>query len=290
MAGESIASYKRAKEIIARNNFSIKKSLGQNFLIDGHVLNKIITVADIQKNDLVIEIGPGLGGLTQALAEAAGQVAAVELDKELVTLLEENLRAYSNVEIINGDILKLDMTGIISERAANAKVVANLPYYITTPIIMDILEKRRPVTSLTVMVQKEVADRMKARPGCKDYGALSLAVQYYAEVYLAANVPSNCFLPRPGVDSAVVHLTVYGDPPVKVKNEEVLFQIIQAAFGQRRKTLVNCLNNYFGIDKAKCASLLKRAGLDEQIRGEALDLADFARLADDFESGEDHVE
>ena len=277
---EPIASYKKTREIIEKNSFLVKKSLGQNFLIDPHVLDKILDAAAVTAEDSIIEIGPGIGGLTQALAERAYHVTAVEIDKELIGILKENLRSYDNVRIIHGDILKTDKSMLLPEPGRPAKVVANLPYYITTPIIMEVLEKRWPVESLTVMVQKEVGDRMRAKPGSKDYGALTLAVQYYAKVYLAANVPPNCFIPRPTVGSAVIHLQISKEQAVSVKNEALMFEIIRAAFSQRRKTLVNCLHHHFKMEKNHAEALLESCGLNAMVRGEALCLEDFARLAD----------
>ena len=228
-------------ETIKKYEFAFQKKFGQNFLIDAHVINKIISAADITKDDCVLEIGPGIGTMTQYLAESAGQVVAVEIDKNLLPILDETLAEYDNVTIINDDILKVDINKIVEERNGGRpiKVVANLPYYITTPIIMGLFEKHVPLLSVTVMVQKEVADRMQVGPGTKDYGALSLAVQYYAEPYIVANVPPNCFIPRPGVGSAVIRLNRYQEPPVKVKDEQLMFRLIRASFNQRRKTLQN---------------------------------------------------
>jgi len=279
--GETLFS--KTKDIINKYEFTFKKNLGQNFLIDRHVLNKIILSAEICENDVVIEIGPGIGTLTAELAENAFKVIAVEIDKTLIPILDDTLSRFDNIEIINEDILKVDIKKI-AERYTdkNIKVVANLPYYITTPIIMEILEKQFPIMSLTVMVQKEVAYRMGAEPSSKDYGALSLSVQYFCKPYIVANVPQNCFMPRPNVDSAVIRLTVLKEPAVFTKDVKLMFNIIKSAFSQRRKTLLNCIFNTggFGFSKNDIAEILKGAGFDEKVRGETLTLSDFARLSD----------
>ena len=270
-------------ETIKKYEFAFQKKFGQNFLIDAHVINKIISAADITKDDCVLEIGPGIGTMTQYLAESAGQVVAVEIDKNLLPILDETLAEYDNVTIINDDILKVDINKIVEERNGGRpiKVVANLPYYITTPIIMGLFEKHVPLLSVTVMVQKEVADRMQVGPGTKDYGALSLAVQYYAEPYIVANVPPNCFIPRPGVGSAVIRLNRYQEPPVKVKDEQLMFRLIRATFNQRRKTLVNGIKNSgdFSLSKEEIENVFEKCGLPLNIRGEALTLEQFAMLA-----------
>ena len=265
--------------LIKAHDFSFKKRFGQNFLIDSHVLDKIIRGAEIGKEDAVLEIGPGIGTLTQALCEAAEEVTAVEIDRDLIPILEKTLAAYDNVRIINEDILKLDLSAI-SEKPL--KVVANLPYYITTPIIMGLFESGAPLLSITVMVQKEVADRMQAAPGGKDYGALSLAVQYYAEAEIIANVPPNCFIPRPGVGSAVIRLTKHTAPPVQPKDEKFMFRLIRAAFAQRRKTLVNTLRNDSSLSysREQLETVLAAMGLPAAVRGERLSLAEFAELSD----------
>ena len=275
-----LSNPKQTIEIIQKYNFNFKKSFGQNFLIDSHVIDKIIRAAEITKEDNVLEIGPGIGTLTQYLAEAAGRVVAVEIDEKLIPVLGETLAEYDNVEIINQDILKCDIDSIFGGEPF--KVVANLPYYITTPIIMGLLEGDSHFESLTVMIQKEVADRMKAGPGTKDYGALSLAVQYYAEPYLAANVPPNCFMPRPNVGSAVIRLKRLAEPRVSVKDEKLMFGLIRAAFMERRKTLLNAVKNYreMDISKEKVETALVELGIDTRIRGEALTLEQFAELAD----------
>lgn len=271
-------------EILQKYRFSFQKKFGQNFLIDTHVLDKIICAADIGKDDMVLEIGPGIGTMTQYLAAAAGKVIAVEIDKNLIPILEDTLAGYDNVRILNEDILKVDIRELVEkENGGNPiKVVANLPYYITTPIIMGLFEEHVPVVSITVMVQKEVADRMQTGPGSKDYGALSLAVQYYAEPYIVANVPPNCFMPRPKVGSAVIRLTRYEKPPVKVSDERLMFDIVRASFNQRRKTLANGLNNSDKLDFSKEAIMkaIECLGKGSGVRGEALALSDFARLTD----------
>lgn len=269
-------------EILQKYDFRIQKKYGQNFLIDQSVLNRIVEAAGIEGDDCVLEIGPGLGTMTRCLAERAGRVAAVEIDRNLIPVLKETLAGYDNITLINDDILKVDLNGIAAELNGGrpVKVVANLPYYITTPIIMKLLESHVPLQSITVMVQKEVADRMQAGPGTKDYGALSLAVQYYAKPEIVANVPPNCFIPRPSVGSAVIRLTRYEKPPVQVRDEAGLFTLIRAAFNQRRKTLTNALYNAQGlhIPKERTAQALERLGLPSSVRGEALTLEQFAAL------------
>ncbi len=281
---EKLANPQKTIEIIQNSNFTFQKKFGQNFLIEPHVLDKILAAADISKEDFVLEIGPGLGTMTQYLAEAAREVAAVEIDRNLIPILEETLADYQNVEIINQDILKADIRALANERNAGCpiKVVGNLPYYITTPIVMSLLKSEVPIQNITVMVQEEVGRRMQASPGSKDYGALSLAVQYYAEPYLAAHVPPNCFLPRPKVGSAVICLTVLKEHPVQVKDETLLFALIRASFNQRRKTLVNGLKNAGGLDftKEQILEAMRQTGLSEAVRGESLTLAQFAALAD----------
>ena len=269
--------------VLNKYQFTFQKKFGQNFLIDTHVLDKIIRAANITKDDFVLEIGPGIGTMTQYLAEAAGEVCAVEIDKNLIPILQDTLKDYDNVTVINNDILKVDIRKMADEKNQGRpiKVVANLPYYITTPIIMGLFENHVPVESITVMVQKEVADRMQVGPGTKDYGALSLAVQYYAEPYLVANVPPNCFMPRPKVGSAVIRLTRHSQPPVQVNNEKLMFQIIRASFNQRRKTLANSLKNYEGLsfDKEEIEQAIAACGFQPAIRGEALSLEEFAILS-----------
>ncbi|MCI9102302.1 MAG: 16S rRNA (adenine(1518)-N(6)/adenine(1519)-N(6))-dimethyltransferase RsmA [Lachnospiraceae bacterium] len=277
---------KQTIEVIKQHQFAFQKKFGQNFLVDSHVLGKIVRAAQVTKEDVVLEIGPGIGTLTQYLAEAARQVVAVEIDGNLIPILKETLKEYHNVTVIHNDILKMDISQLAKEYNDGnpLKVVANLPYYITTPIIMGLLESHAPVGQVTVMVQKEVADRIQAGPGSKDYGALSLAVQYYAQVYLAANVPPNCFIPRPNVGSAVIRLDRHKQPPVKVKDEGLLFALIRASFNQRRKTLQNGLNNSPEIPytKEQIGEAIKSLGLPASVRGEALTLEQFGKLADYF--------
>ena len=279
---DRIANASNTIDVIKRHGFTFQKRYGQNFLTDDHVLTKIMDAAQISGDDHVIEIGPGIGSMTQYLCERAGRVTAVEIDKNLIPILEETLKDYSNVNIINDDILKVDIKDLLEEDGVirPAKVVANLPYYITTPIVMGLLESHLPLKSITVMVQKEVADRMVAGPGGKEYGALSLAVRYYTKPDIVANVPPNCFIPRPKVGSAVIRLDVYDKPPVEVTDDKLMFKIIRAAFNQRRKTLANSLANAsdLGFSKEAVTGALAQMGLNENIRGEALDLSDFARL------------
>lgn len=270
-------------ETIKKYDFAFQKKFGQNFLIDSHVLDKIIAAAGVTKDDVVLEIGPGFGTMTQYLAEAAREVIAVEIDKTLIPILQETLADYDNVTLINEDILKVDIGALVEEKNGGRpiKVVANLPYYITTPIIMGLFESHVPLENITVMVQKEVASRMQAGPGTKDYGALSLAVQFYAEPYIVANVPPNCFIPRPNVGSAVIRLTRWDNPPIQVKDEKFMFSLIRASFNQRRKTLQNSLvNGGAGVTKEQIVDALEQMGLSATIRGEALTLEQFAKLSD----------
>ena len=271
-------------EILQKYNFNFQKKFGQNFLIDPRVLDKIIDAAEITEDDMVLEIGPGIGTMTQYLACAARKVVAVEIDKALIPILEDTLSDYDNARVINNDVLKVDIAKLAEEENGGKpiKVVANLPYYITTPIIMGLFENHVPIKSITVMVQKEVADRMQVGPGTKDYGALSLAVQYYAKPYIVANVPPNCFMPRPKVGSAVIRLERYEEPPVKVKDEKLMFRIIRASFNQRRKTLANGLKNSAELDytKEEIEAAIEALGRGASIRGEALTLEEFAKLAD----------
>lgn len=277
-------------EILNRYRFVFQKKYGQNFLIDTHVLDKIVRAAEITKEDLVIEIGPGIGTLTQYLCESAREVIAIEIDKNLIPILEDTLSDYKNVTVINEDVLKVDLKRLAEEKNGGrpVKIAANLPYYITTPIIMGLFEAHVPASNITVMVQKEVAERMQAVPGSKDYGALSLAVQYYAQAYIAANVPANCFMPRPNVGSAVIRLTPHRERPVSVRDEKLLFRLIRASFNQRRKTLVNGLSNSpeIRLPKEMISEAVRRIGLEETVRGETLTLEQFARLADVVEEME----
>lgn len=270
--------------VLQKYNFNFQKKYGQNFLIDTRVLEKIINAADITKVDFVLEIGPGIGTMTQYLCEHAGKVVAVEIDRNLIPILEDTLSAYKNVEIIQQDILKMNINQLVEERNQGKpiKVVANLPYYITTPIIMGLFESHVPIDSVTIMVQKEVAERMQVGPGTKEYGALSLAVQYYAQPEIVANVPPNCFMPRPKVGSAVIRLTRHREAPVQVKDEEQMFALIRASFNQRRKTLVNGLNNAPDITHSKedIILALDKMGLSANVRGETLSLEQFAKLSD----------
>ena len=279
---EKLSNPQKTIEVLQKYNFTFQKKFGQNFLIDPHVLDKIIAAAEITKDDFVLEIGPGIGTLTQYLAEAAREVVAVEIDSSLIPILEDTLSAYDNVSVINEDVLKVDLKKLAEERNGGKpiKVVANLPYYITTPIIMGLFESHVPLKSLTVMVQKEVALRMQAGPGTKDYGALSLAVQYYADPYLAANVPPNCFMPRPNVGSAVIRLTRFEETPVKVTDESLLFRLVRASFNQRRKTLQNGLVNSpeLHFSKEQVAAAIETLGVSPSVRGEALTLEQFAAL------------
>lgn len=280
----NLGNPKNTIEIIQKYEFMFQKKFGQNFLIDTHVLEKIISAAGITKNDCVLEIGPGIGTMTQYLAENARHVVAVEIDRNLIPILKETLADYNNVTVINEDILRVDIKALAEEYNGGKpiKVVANLPYYITTPIIMGLFESGVPIDNITVMVQKEVADRMKEGPGSKDYGALSLAVQYYAEPEIVANVPPNCFIPRPNVGSAVIRLTRHKEMPVEVKDPALMFKIIRASFNQRRKTLQNGLGNASELPytKEQIAAAIAEMGLTPTIRGEALSLAQFAQLSD----------
>ena len=282
MTAPYLGNPKRTIEVLQKYEFVFQKKFGQNFLIDTHVLDKIINAADITKDDFVLEIGPGIGTMTQYLACAAREVYAVEIDKALIPILEDTLQDYDNVTVLNEDILKVDIRKLAEERnhGKPIKVVANLPYYITTPIIMGLFEEHVPIESITVMVQKEVADRMQVGPGTKDYGALSLAVQYYAQPYIVANVPPNCFMPRPKVGSAVIRLTRHTEAPVKTVDEKLMFRLIRASFNQRRKTLVNSLKNSseLSFGKEEIQEAIAACGFSEGVRGEALTLADFAAL------------
>ena len=283
---EKLSDPKKTIEVIQKYQFAFQKRFGQNFLIDAHVLEKIVSAAGITKDDCVLEIGPGIGTMTQYLAESAGQVIAVEIDTNLLPILADTLKDYSNVKVINQDILKVDINELVKEynNGRPIKVVANLPYYITTPIIMGLFESNVPIDNITVMVQKEVADRMQVGPGSKDYGALSLAVQYYASPYIVANVPPNCFIPRPNVGSAVIRLTRYQEPLVQVKDPKLMFKLIRASFNQRRKTLQNGLNNSpeISFSKEEITKAIESLGVSPSVRGEALSLEQFAQLANYF--------
>ena len=279
----TLGNPKNTIEVLQKYNFNFQKKFGQNFLIDTRVLEEIIDAAQITKDDFVLEIGPGIGTMTQYLCEAAREVVAVEIDTNLIPILKDTLSAYNNVEVFNQDILKVDIASLARERNndRSIKVVANLPYYITTPIIMGLFESHVPIDSITIMVQKEVADRMQEGPGSKEYGALSLAVQYYAKPEIVVNVPPSCFMPQPKVGSAVIRLTRHEQPPVQVDNEKLMFQVIRASFNQRRKTLANGLNNFgsFGLHKEEIQSCIEELGVPVNIRGEALSLEQFAELS-----------
>jgi len=285
LGGKKMAKLVDSKETIAvlqKTNFQFKKQFGQNFLIDSSVLEHILSFSEINKDDLIIEIGPGIGTLTEALCERAGFVVAIEIDDKLIPILEENLSAKDNFKLIHGDALKVDYLSLLDEHKefSSVKVVANLPYYITTPILMDLLEKKLPLKSITVMVQKEVALRMKAAPGTKDYGALSLAVQYYSEPSIVQEVPPHCFIPRPNVSSSVIHLRLHKKAPVSVQDPALLFKTIKFSFMQRRKTLVNALASGYHLDKRQLQDLLSSLSYPENVRGETLSLADFSLISD----------
>ncbi len=286
MIEPTLGSPQNTIEILQKYNFVFQKKFGQNFLIDTHVLDKIIRSAEITKEDMVLEIGPGIGTMTQYLAQAAGKVTAVEIDRALIPILKDTLEGYENVTVLNEDILKVDIAKLAEDenQGRPIKVVANLPYYITTPIIMGLFEKHVPLKSITVMVQREVAERMQVGPGTKDYGALSLAVQYYAKPYIVANVPPNCFMPRPKVGSAVIRLERYEQPPVQVNDEKLMFSVIRASFNQRRKTLANGLKNSSELDftKEQIEEAIERLGRGSSVRGEALTLEEFGELSNEL--------
>lgn len=282
MENKKLYSPNVTREIIEKHRFRFSKSLGQNFLIDGNIIDRICDGAEINKNDGIIEVGPGIGTLTQQLCERAGKVVAIELDKNLLPILDETLSAYDNVEIVHGDVLKVDLNQIIREKldGKNIKIVANLPYYITTPIIMKLLEEQYDIDKIVVMIQKEVAARMQADPGNKDYGALSVAVQYYSRPEIIVNVPKNVFMPKPNVDSAVIMLDIYSSPAVEVESPKIFFEVVKAAFGKRRKTLLNALSSStLIIEKGKLQEILNSCDIDPQRRGETLDINEFAKLA-----------
>lgn len=280
---ESLVNVKNTIEILQKYNFNFQKKFGQNFLIDKNILEKIVDAAQIEETDCVLEIGPGIGTMTQYLANRAGSVIAVEIDKNLIPILQDTLSSYNNVRVLNEDILKVDINRIVEEENAGKpiKIVANLPYYITTPIIMQLFESHIALKSITVMVQKEVADRMQASPGSKDYGALSLAVQYYSEPEIITKVPASCFMPRPNVDSTVICLTSYENPRLEAEEEAYLFAVIRASFNQRRKTLVNGLSNVsdLGVSKDDVKMVLGQMGLPETVRGETFELERFIELS-----------
>ena len=279
----TLGNPKNTIEVLQKYHFNFQKKFGQNFLINTSILEEIIDAAEITKEDFVLEIGPGIGTMTQYLCEAAREVVAVEIDTNLIPILGDTLSAYDNVEVMNADILKVDIAKLADERNGGKpiKVVANLPYYITTPIIMGLFESHVPIDSITIMVQKEVADRMQEGPGSKEYGALSLAVQYYAKPEIVVNVPPSCFMPQPKVGTAVIRLTRHENPPVDVDNEKLMFQVIRASFNQRRKTLANGLNNFgsFSLGKEEIQKSIEELGVPVNIRGEALSLEQFAKLS-----------
>ena len=279
----TLGNPKNTIEVLQKYHFNFQKKFGQNFLINTSILEEIIDAAEITREDFVLEIGPGIGTMTQYLFEAAREVVAVEIDTNLIPILGDTLSAYDNVEVMNADILKVDIAKLADERNGGKpiKVVANLPYYITTPIIMGLFESHVPIDSITIMVQKEVADRMQEGPGSKEYGALSLAVQYYAKPEIVVNVPPSCFMPQPKVGSAVIRLTRHENPPVDVDNEKLMFQVIRASFNQRRKTLANGLNNFgsFSLGKEEIQKSIEELGVPVNIRGEALSLEQFAKLS-----------
>ncbi|QXM07382.1 16S rRNA (adenine(1518)-N(6)/adenine(1519)-N(6))-dimethyltransferase RsmA [Crassaminicella indica] len=280
---ERLVLPKTTKEIVNKYGFKFSKSLGQNFLIDENILEKIVDGAEVEKDDIVIEVGPGIGTLTQVLAERAKKVIAIEIDQTLIPILSETLRDYDNVEVIHKDVLKLDIHRLIEEKCEGkaVKVIANLPYYVTTPIIMKFLEEKVPLKNMVVMIQKEVADRMQAKPNTKDYGALSVAVQYYCDPEIITKVPRSVFIPQPKVESTVIRLTVLKTPRVHVKDEKMLFAVVRAAFGKRRKTLLNALSNSpLPIEKESIKKALEHSGIEERRRGETLTIEEFAKLAD----------
>ncbi|MCM1143899.1 MAG: 16S rRNA (adenine(1518)-N(6)/adenine(1519)-N(6))-dimethyltransferase RsmA [Blautia sp.] len=287
---EILGSARNTKELLEKYQFTLQKKYGQNFLIDRNILEKIVDAAQITGEDYVLEIGPGIGTMTQYLAERAKLVLAVEIDKNLIPILQDTLGGYPNVTVLNADILKVDIRQLMEGLSGGkpVKVVANLPYYITTPIIMTLFESHIALQSITIMVQKEVADRMQAKPGSKDYGALSLAVQYYAKPEVITRAPASCFLPKPNVDSTVIRLTRYGKPPVEAQDEAYLFAVIRAAFNQRRKTLINSLANAenLHIAKEKSAGILRQMGLLPTIRGEALTLEQFTELSNSLHAAD----
>ncbi|WP_053954858.1 16S rRNA (adenine(1518)-N(6)/adenine(1519)-N(6))-dimethyltransferase RsmA [Inediibacterium massiliense] len=280
---EKLVSVYKTKEIVSKYGFKFSKSLGQNFLIDENILTKIVDGADVGKEDAVIEVGPGIGTLTQALSERASKVIAVEIDKKLIPILGETLSACHNVEVVNGDILKIDLHQLIGEKCEkrSVKVIANLPYYVTTPIIMKFLEEKVPIQNMVVMIQKEVADRMQANPNTKDYGALSVAVQYYCNPKIITKVPRSVFIPQPNVESTVIRLDVLEKPKVVVKSEKLLFRVVRAAFGKRRKTILNALSNSgLGLEKEILKEILQKSDIEENRRGETLSIEEFGKLSD----------
>ncbi|WP_078593264.1 16S rRNA (adenine(1518)-N(6)/adenine(1519)-N(6))-dimethyltransferase RsmA [Evansella clarkii] len=287
MTDKDIATPKRTKEILERFGFSFKKSLGQNFLIDTNILNRIVDAAEVTESTGVIEIGPGIGALTEQLAKRAQKVVAFEIDQRLIPILKETLSSYPHVEVINEDVLKADVKQVVSgkfQEGEDLAVVANLPYYVTTPILMKLLEENLPVRTIVVMVQKEVADRIAAGPGTKDYGSLSIAAQYYADADTAFTVPKTVFVPQPNVDSAILRLTIRDTPPVQVEDEAFFFEMVRASFAQRRKTLLNNMSRHFGedLEKSEVEKVIQEAGIDPKRRGESLHMEEFAALSSRF--------
>ena len=278
---DRLSSHRATKDIVDKHGFKFSKSLGQNFLIDDNVIDKIIDGARVKEGDKVIEVGPGIGTLTREMAKRAEKVVAVEIDKNLIPILKETLADFDNTEVVNEDILKVDINKLVDEKLSGGpvKLIANLPYYITTPIVMKFLEEDIPVTDIVVMVQKEVADRMNAVPSTKDYGALSVAVQYYCDTEIVAKAPRHMFIPQPKVDSTVIGLHIREEKKYKADNEQLFFKTVKAAFGQRRKTLLNSLSSMGVLDKAKIKEVLAEAGIDEKRRGETLSLEEFANLS-----------
>lgn len=278
---DRLSSHKATKEVVQKHNFKFSKSLGQNFLIDDNVIDKILDGARLSEGDKIIEVGPGIGTLTREMGKVADKVVAIEIDKTLIPILKDTLDEFENIEVVNQDILKVDVQGLVNEKLSGGpvKLVANLPYYITTPIVMKFLEEDIPVTDIVVMVQKEVADRMNALPGSKDYGALSIAVQYYCETEIVAKAPRHMFVPQPNVDSTVIGLHVREEKKYKVDNEEIFFKTVKASFGQRRKTLLNSLGGLGFLNKDEIREVLQEANIDEKRRGETLSIEEFANLA-----------
>ncbi len=282
---DRISSPKKTKEIVQKYEFKFSKSLGQNFLIDQNILDNIVDGANVSEGDCIIEVGPGIGSLTQNIAERADSVLAVEIDKTLIPILKETLGAYPNVEVINEDVLKLDLHKLIEEKfpGRTVKVIANLPYYVTTPIIMKFLEEKVPVKSLTIMIQKEVADRMQAGPGTKDYGALSIAVQYYSNPKILLKVPPSVFIPQPKVESTVIRLDILDTPKVSVEREDLFFSLVKDAFGKRRKTLLNALSTGdLKLEKSLLREVLAASTIDENRRGETLTIEEYGVLANNL--------
>lgn len=284
---KSLSSPRIVKEIVEKYNFKFSKGLGQNFLIDDNVLDKIVEGAEITENDVVIEVGPGIGTLTQKIADIAKQVIAIEIDDTLIPILEETLSDYDNIKVIHADVLKVDLKKLIAEEFGEQKpkVVANLPYYVTTPIIMRFLEEQIPVSDIVVMIQKEVADRMVSKPNCKAYGSLSVAVQYYCEPSVVAKVPRTVFIPQPNVESTVIRLKVLDNPSVEVIDHAIFLKTVRSGFGKRRKTLLNALSSgTLGLDKETITAALKEAVIDPIRRAETLDINEFAHLANVIKS------